>query len=81
MSSSDVTAFIDKLKNDSSFRKQLMPSLKNVEEGDWYAVVEIAGGFGFHFTVDELIKGTPNGFFKDNGRRPDLGWVESTKNL
>lgn len=78
MSSSDVRAFIEKLK-DSDFRERLTPSLLQVNHGDWEAVVKIAADAGFHFTASELKAGTPEGFFRGSGRYQDLGWHPSTR--
>jgi len=78
MSSSDVSAFIEKLK-ESAFRERLKPSLIQVKEGDWKAVVQIAKDAGFHFTVSELKAGTPGGFFRGSGKYQDLGWHPSTR--
>ena len=69
-----IKQFFDKAADDESLRHKL----SNVAEGDWNAVVKIAEETGNTFSVDELIKKLPIGFFKDHGTNPELGWPQDT---
>lgn len=77
MSTTNAHAFIEKLKEESFFI-DLLPFLAVVPDGDWDAVVRIAGEAGYEFTAEELKQVAPAGFFKGAGQDPEQGWDRST---
>lgn len=75
----NVNDFIQQLKNDKPFRRQILPKLLRIEEGNWDKIVEIAAEFDYSFSVKELVDTIPEGFFKGKGSNPSFGWDEKTK--
>jgi predicted ribosomally synthesized peptide with nif11-like leader len=75
MSIRHVKAFIEQLGNDESLRCELA----TLPGRDWEGVVRIAAKAGFVFTVVELIKQLPEGFYRGHGIHPELGWDKQTQ--
>jgi predicted ribosomally synthesized peptide with nif11-like leader len=75
MSIKHAKAFIEQLGKDESLRYELA----TLPDKDWDGIVRIAAKAGFVFTVAELIKQVPQGFYKGHGVHPDLGWDKDTE--
>lgn len=75
----NASEFIERLSQDENLRKEIGPSLLQINPGDWSGIIKVAKGYGFSFTKKELLAALPDSFFKGKGKNPDVGWDESTK--
>jgi hypothetical protein len=71
--------FISRLENDAEFRLEVGPSLLDVAEGDWSAIIKIAKNTGYSFTKKQLLAAVPDSFFKGRGKKPETGWSIKTR--
>jgi predicted ribosomally synthesized peptide with nif11-like leader len=70
MSAEHVAAFLDALRENDALQEEL----STLPEGDWEAIIKLAGENGFNFTTGELISALPESFFKGHGTHPERGW-------
>jgi hypothetical protein len=77
----NVSDLYKKLGEDRDLRKKLGKKFKNLSEGDWQGIVDMAKEEGYVFSVDELKEKMPEGFFKGKGtgRKKNRGWDMKTK--
>jgi len=70
----DAKGFIKRLKDDKDFRVELIPTFKQIKEGDWKAIIRMAKGAGYSFTEKGLKAALPESFYKGHGKNPEMGW-------